>query len=76
MVNEGDDVEVSIREVRATTQRYARDLILEIDKLLRLALALDAQKTSLEGQIALLREELNKRIERDALLVEQLTDAE
>jgi hypothetical protein len=76
MANEGDDVGFSIREVRASTQKRARDFILDVDKLLTLARTLDAQKTRLEEQVALLREELNKRIERDPLLVEQLTDAE
>jgi len=76
MANERDDVGVSIREVRAATQRYAKDFILEVDKLLTLAVALDVAKASLEEQVALLREELDRRVERQALLVEQLTDAE
>jgi hypothetical protein len=76
MANERDDVGASIREVRAATERYAKDLILEVDKLLTLVLTLHAAKASLEEQVALLREEIDRRVERHAVIVEQLTDAE
>jgi hypothetical protein len=76
MQNDSDDVGRYIREVRTATQKLAKDLLWENEKLLALALTLNASKISLEEQVALLREEVERRIEVHAVIVEQLTDAE
>src|SRR4051812_1529251 len=76
MQNDGDDVSKYIREVRSATQKFAKDLLWENEKLLALALTLNATKINLEEKVALLRDEVDRRIEVHAVLVEQLTDAE
>lgn len=76
MTGERDNVGPYIHELCAATQKLAKDLLLENDKLFRLAVALNAAKRDLEQQVALLRDELRRRIECHAQLVEQLSDAE
>lgn len=78
--NEISDLGDCVQKARSTRHRYAKDLLHENEKLLSLAISLNAEKVAekalLEEQVTLLREELNQRMEVHASLAEQLSRLE
>jgi hypothetical protein len=74
MASANDGIGEYVRQVRESTQRYARDLLSENEKLLNLATAVHAEKVNLEDQLDLLRDQLARHRAIERSLMEQLSD--
>ncbi len=65
-----------VRKVRESTQRYARDLLEENEKLLALALAVHNEKASLEREVDELRGQIERQRAAERSLMSQVSDIE
>jgi len=65
-----------VRQVRESTQQYARDLLAENEKLLGLALQVHGEKKELEEQIDTLRSKLERFEASERSLLDKVTDME
>lgn len=65
-----------VRQVRESTQKYAKDLLAENEKLLALALAVNTEKTALEEQVETLRAQLERYRGVERTLIDQVADVE
>lgn len=74
MPSTNDSIGEYVRQVRESTQRYARDLLSENEKLLNLATAVHAEKVNLEDQLDLLRDQLARHRAIERSLMAQLSD--
>jgi hypothetical protein len=63
-----------VRQVRESTQRYARDLLSENEKLLSLAMAVHSEKVHLEDQVDVLRDQIERHRAIERSLIEQMSD--
>src|SRR5579872_4943885 len=65
-----------VRQVRESTQRYAKDLLEENDKLLALALSVHAEKLLLQEEVESLRSQIERHHALERSLTEQMSDLE
>jgi hypothetical protein len=76
MGSEKDVLGDYVRQVRESTQQYAKDLLEENEKLLALATSLSAEKSKLEEQIEALRAQLESHRAVQRSLMDEMTDIE
>ncbi|HEV3192159.1 MAG TPA: GAF domain-containing protein [Polyangiaceae bacterium] len=76
MVNAKDTVGEYVRQVRESTQRYAKDLLAENEKLLSLAVAVHAEKVRLEEEVEALRSQIVRHREIERSLIGKMSDLE
>jgi hypothetical protein len=65
-----------VRQVRESTQRYAKDLLAENEKLLSLATAVHADKVRLEEEVDALRSQIERHREIERSLMGKMSDLE
>ena len=65
-----------VRQVRESTQQYAKDLLAENEKLLALALAVHTEKVQLEEQVETLRGQLDRYRLVERSLKDEMADVE
>jgi hypothetical protein len=76
MADKNDGLGDYVRQVRESTQQYARDLLTENEKLAALCASLQAEKRRLEEDLGSAQAMLAGERDRQAALVEQLAQAE
>jgi hypothetical protein len=65
-----------VRQVRESTQQYTKDLLQENEKLLAMAVSLNAEKAKLEEQVEVLRSQLENHRAVQRSLMDEMTDIE
>jgi hypothetical protein len=76
MAHGNDAIGEYIRQVRESTQRYAKDLLRENEKLLCMAVAVHSEKLQLQDQVDALRSQIQRHREIERSLMAQMSDLE
>src|SRR5580658_6614079 len=76
MANAKDTLGEYVRQVRESTQRYAKDLLAENEKLLSLAISVHAEKVLLEEHVEAQRAQIERHREIERSLLGKMSDLE